>query len=359
MNFLGIWNTLWGIIGAIGTTVAVLIVLYQATPRRRRNARPPPSLFLELPVDIILYLFLEHLPPVSALALSLTCKSLSPLASCQAGKIRLSISDREAFLLILEKDVGHNRYYCHTCSILHFFSASEPYALASSTWKLSQDDCRHRALVYLTGSCITIGYHHVRLAMNRHFLGPPNGLALDKFQLEYPSRGPLYFQEIWSARILQDELFLSATRTLYRNQMTDQELRHAVDTDYHAICIHVDTIKHARYPIRALHLGSSSTGYFTPCRDVVESCSKCLTDYDTTVEQRWIKVKDGKEKQTRAYWFITITSYHRLGAGRSPSDAKWHAFSANGFLDQRTIQRDMVRYPPGSVRQVWKGAESS
>ncbi|KAK0740998.1 hypothetical protein B0T18DRAFT_331560, partial [Schizothecium vesticola] len=318
----------------------------------RRNARSPPSLFLQLPVNIILYLFREHLPPVSALALSLTCKSLSALASCQAGKIRLSISDREAFLLLLEKDVGHNRYYCHLCSILHPFSSSEPYALASSTWKLGEDNCRRRALVFFTGSGITIGYHHVRLAMNRHLFGPPNSLPLAKFQLVYPSLGPLYFRERWSARILQDEFFLSATRTLHSNQGTDQQLRQAVDLSCHAICIHVETGNRLRNPIKALYPGSSSTGYYTPCRDVVESCGHCLTDYDTTVEQRWVEVIDGKKKVMRAFWFITITSYHRLGAGRSPLDAKWHAFAANRLWNHITIKRDMGRYPPGSVRQV-------
>lgn len=142
--------------------------------------------------------------------------------------------------------------------------------------------------------------------------------------------------------------------------MTDQQLRHAVDTYYHSICIHVDTAKRARHPVRALHPGSSpSTGYFTPCRDVVESCVQCLTDYDTTVERRWVEVKDGKKKKVmRAFWSITITSYHRLGAGRPPLDAKWHAFSSKRLVDIIHVKRDMVRYPPGSVRQVWKEAES-
>jgi len=205
---------------------------------------------------------------------------------------------------------------------------------------------------------ITIGYHHVRLAMNRHFLGPPNGLPLDKFQLEYTSRGPVHWREKWSARILQDELFLSATRTLCRIDKTDQELRGAVDNYNYEICGHVNMEKYTRHPISALHLSSSFTGLFTPCRNVVESCTQCLTDYDTTVEQRWVKIRDGKGKRMSACWFITITSYHRLGGGRSPSDTKWHAFAARGFWDLFTLSRDMIRYPQGAVRQVWKEAES-
>jgi len=298
--------------------------------------------------------------PYRALALSLTCKSLLALAPYQR---RLSTSDREAFLLLLEKDVGHNRYYCHTCSTLHHFSSSERYALASPTFKLGLDDCRRRALVYFTGSCITISYHHVRLAMNRHFLGPPNGIPLTKFQLEYPSRGPLYFRERWSAKIIQDELFLSATRTLYRNYMTDQELRHAIDKCYHAICIHVDVGKRAKHPIKALHLGSSesSMSYFTSCWEVVESCPQCHIDLDTTIEQRWIKAKNAKGK--RAHWCIASTSYHRLGAGRSPSDAKWQAFAANGVcLRLIDVLHDEVVRPPRdtpylALSYVWGGVK--
>jgi len=131
-----------------------------------------------------------------------------------------------------------------------------------------------------------------------------------------------------------------------------------IDNYNYEICGHVNVEKYARHPISALHLSSSFTGLFTPCRNVVESCTQCLTDYDTTVEQRWVKIRDGKGKRMSACWFITITSYHRLGGGRSPSDTKWHAFAARGFWDLFTLSRDMIRYPQGAVRQVWKEAES-
>ncbi|KAK3988886.1 hypothetical protein QBC44DRAFT_328412 [Cladorrhinum sp. PSN332] len=189
--------------------------------------------------------------------------------------------------------------------------------------------------------------------MNRHFLGPPNGLPLDRFQVENTSFGYLRWREKWSARILQDELFISATRTLCWNHGTDEELRDAIDRDYYAVCRHVDMAKGARLSINALH---PTTGLFVLCRDVVESCDKCLTDYDTTVERRWIK--DGRQKRTRACWFITVTSYHRLGGGRSPSDVKWRAFAARGLWDLYKISRDMTRYPRGAVREMWKEGES-
>ncbi|KAK0722189.1 hypothetical protein B0T26DRAFT_811045 [Lasiosphaeria miniovina] len=228
----------------------------------RRKARSP-SLFLELPVDIVLYLYLEHLA--------------------------------RAFLLLLEKDLGHHQYYCHTCSVLDRFP----------------NDCR-RNCTYFWGSCFTVGYHHVRFAMNRHFLGPPNGLPLHQLRAKNTSITPLRWREKWSARILEDELFLSVTRPVYGN---DQELRDAIDKGRYSICGHVD------------------------------------------MAMRFIKIKDGKRKLTRACWLITVTSYHRLGSGRSPLDVKWHAFATRGIRDLRTTPRDMARYPQGTVREVWKEGE--
>lgn len=123
----------------------------------RRNARPPPpSPFLEWPVDLILYLLRQHLSPVSALSLSLTCKSLSALASCHGGggHTTLSIPDPEEFLLLLEKDVGRTHYSCHPCSTLHPFSSCEPYALAKT----------RRARLPPSGSCfLSWKRHHPRL----------------------------------------------------------------------------------------------------------------------------------------------------------------------------------------------------
>ncbi|KAK0750334.1 hypothetical protein B0T18DRAFT_322069 [Schizothecium vesticola] len=330
--------------------------LLSRSARRRRHARPWPSPFLELPVDIILYLCRNHLPPVSTQALSLTCKSLFALVPRQAG-LRLIRSDREEFLLLLEKDIGHNWYYCHSCRIMHHFSSSEFSALQSTPRpsNLPRYKCRGYNFVQIGGNLVSIGYPHVRLAMNRHFLGPPNGLPLDNFRLDDASC--LGWKQAWSARILHDELFLSGTRTLWIPDMTDQALRDAVDKRYFSICRHVFTNKFARHRVKALHHPGTYPGLFAPCRNVVESCQHCLTDYDTTVKRRWTETRSGKKKgePMKESWFITITSYHRLGGGRSPWDIKWHMFESGGFQCPN-IQRDWFLYPYGGVRQMWKEA---
>jgi hypothetical protein len=166
--------------------------------------------------------------------------------------------------------------------------------------------------------------------MNRHFLGPPNGLPLESFDVKgrspcfNPWKGrPLRWREEWSARILQDELFLSAKRTLSSVGWTDERLRESLDQEWCQICGHVRTsLAMPSHTVNALRRPSpESAGFFAPCRDLVESCRQCLTDYTTTVERR----RDDTGQTTES-WFITVTSYYQLGSGRSPTDAKWEAF---------------------------------
>ncbi|KAH6853250.1 hypothetical protein B0I37DRAFT_358855 [Chaetomium sp. MPI-CAGE-AT-0009] len=193
--------------------------------------------------------------------------------------------------------------------------------------------------------------------MNRHFLGPPNGLPLESFTVKASEtvwtirqRSLLPWREGWSARILQDELFLSATRTLSGAGWTDETLHAALDNEGREVCGHVRMASHIPVPsVKALRRTSRVfPGYFLPCRDVFESCSQCLTDYTTTIERR-----GADAEQTSGYWFITITSYHQLGSGRSAADAKFEGFGRLMTVAAYRMRRDMVAHPPGAVRRVW------
>jgi hypothetical protein len=101
---------MWQIsLGALGAWLTRRLHLHHARQ---------PSLFEQLPVNIVLYLGREHLPPLSTLALALTCKSLyKPLFA--TARSRFSRSDHEALGLLLEKDVGHAWWYCDICCVLH------------------------------------------------------------------------------------------------------------------------------------------------------------------------------------------------------------------------------------------------
>ncbi len=327
---------------------------------------PPPPLppFLQLPVEIVVYLCQEYLPPVSAVALSLTCKDLYGLLF--TGTKRGLVVDafgREGLQLLLEKDIGHSWWYCQGCSLLHPISTRGPagdgMVNGRKVHSFGYDLARpHHSKQFLDGSGFHIDYQSVRLAMNRHFLGPPNGLPLENFEVEAVSASGslLPWREKWSARIRQDELFLSATRTLSSAGWEDEAFRAALDSEWRQVCGHrrVSTQATQPYCIGALRRPSPTTAtIFTPCRDIVESCRRCLADYTTTVEWKWL----GKTQPT-AYWLITITSYYRLGDGRSHRDPKWEGFGKWETAFACWMERDMAAYPVGAVKAAWDSHES-
>lgn len=276
-----------------------------------------------MPVDIILYLAQHHLPPVSTKALSVSCKDLSAVVSMQK-RLPLPDSAREEYLFLLEKDFGRTHYYCHTCRRLHPFSPTMTSALDTDPlfppWDDDDTMCHAANSVQLDGSAVTISYHHIRLVMNQHLFGVAAGLPLSIFRLDNTSsptstRTPLRWRQSWSARIIHNELFLRGTRTLCAPGVvvTARAARDAIDDGDYRICKHVAAEwRYTPFVIEALQCPSDEDdevgdgdGLFTPSREMPESCERCLTDYETTVEC------GEDEEECR----ITLTSYHRLGGG--------------------------------------------
>ncbi len=327
------------------------------------------SLFLQLPIDLVVQLCSDYLSPWSAMAVSVTCKNLFGLLFLNT-KQRLNRRAVRKFLRLVERDTAHFRYYCDACWSLHRFEPSDGPTAHDFASALDKKDCR-RHRFYCWGSGFTIGHHHIRLAINRHRFGSPNGLPLDRFTLNFTSLSRLGWKETWSARIVGNEFFLSGVRELSWNG-TEQDLRDAIDKTLYSICGHVETVKHATYPVAALHPDPDflSTGHsLLPCREAVESCPQCVTDYATTVERRIADTPFGEQDTVSAgRWAITITSYHRLGYGDSLSDRMWLAFMGPTFQEElstkygplhakanaHSFPRDKKMHPQGSVKALWE-----
>lgn len=123
--------------------------------------------------------------------------------------------------------------------------------------------------------------------MNRHFYGAPCGLPLRNLNAT-SLHGPFAdgWTQSWSARVINDELFLCATHTINSHGMSDDAFRSTIDRGYQTyICCHVDPT----YDIIALNRprGSSCEAeeLFSECRGDLESCLRCLTDYCTIIEE--------------------------------------------------------------------------
>jgi hypothetical protein len=206
--------------------------------------------------------------------------------------------------------------------------------------------------------------------MSRHFYGDPYGMALSK--LEVPNRevGPRTvardlssaespWKQEWEKRIIDDELFLSATYILgkYKPKRSSEQLRYDLDTTPLDICQHweanMDTYPcRTKYEKRIPELErptcsasvSAHFPLFTPCQQVVHSCEICPTDFETTIEWQvqeplqlppeplkcwdryWGRKMPMREEPGYEGWVITIKTYHQLGNGRSSDDRKLKSF---------------------------------
>ncbi len=338
----------------VSPETAVARTSLQAIPTPDPPA-PVAARLLQLPADIVSYICREHLQPDSVAALALTCKALYGLLF-ERAKLALDDHQRQELQLLLEKDMGHSWWYCHTCSVLHAISAQGPTGY-SSHQPLGEPDRRPHDSQFLCGSGFSIDYQTVRLVMNRHFYGPPMGLALEDLSLKRVSLGRLRWNEAWSAKILRDELFISSTRTLSGMSWNERDLRAALDGECYELCAHVSTTGPSYSVAAALRrpafTSMTNRQFFIPCHDVIASCDRCLTDYAVTVERRLIEHEGGEDPA--AHWFITIISYHSLGSCRSPWGLKWKAFArSRAFPTQR---RDMMAYPLGAIKAAWESIE--
>lgn len=140
--------------------------------------------------------------------------------------------------------------------------------------------------------------------MNRHFYGFPKGLPLENLARPYTAHsrdGGLLWQQNPSARIINDELFLSIMHILEGRAVT---VRDAIDKGRYQICMHVatnpinlrfsidnrlDRIQALKNPEREVTKDQGKRLNTSPllrgCQDEPGFCTVCLTDYTTTVER--------------------------------------------------------------------------
>ena len=339
-------------------------------PHIKRNPTASPSLLLHLPIDILL-LISDKLDetPEAIIALGLTCKAFHTLFIPRAPV--LGRRARDFLLLLLEKDpgVGSHSYFCPLCRKLHHFSPE----CGPLTHEHTTDNPEHKYLrpCYDGSSfCLwcgeySLGYHHARLVMNRHFYGAPCGLPLRNLNATsvYSSLFPLWKQN-WSARIIGDELFLRATHTADSDGMSDRAFRSKIDQGLHYyICNHLNA-KYDIDPLKRLRASSYEAGeLFAEGRDVVRSCALCLTDYCTTIERKAARnsVLPGiwdRNQSARTRWVITIVAYHRLGNCRSPLGWKWSSITGTLGPGLGSSRGDRG-YPAGFARDKWLASQDS
>jgi hypothetical protein len=280
----------------------------------------------------------EFLSQPEQFLLSLSCKALYPFRP----RTSLVLENRRALLEVLQRS-SPRFYYCAFCILLHPFDPQtalqnrviipyEVYTLGKCTARRGLNGSLE--LIRFNYDC-ELAFYHVQLVMNRHFFGPQHGVPLSALEYEnktsYRESG-LTTSESWTARIINNELFLSATYIL-SHPGNAKEMRRAIDCGYRAICRHLTASESFNSNFSRM---PQLWGFTEPSG----SCKYCLADYTVQLNLR--------EQHSQ----VTIITYHQLGTCRSPDDWMIKGFSRNMC---RCTNSDRVRqgYKPGVVKEAW------
>ncbi|KAI1485428.1 hypothetical protein F5X96DRAFT_660045 [Biscogniauxia mediterranea] len=300
---------------------------------------------LQLPNEIIL-LISDSLPMEDAVCAALTCKRLFFLIFSRKVKLmRLQPSAKGMLLCRLEKDII-GVFYCHfNQKLMRFDSNGKSKAFTLWLIKSSQlrdGECASAAVKFIS-SAFMLCYYRARLVTNYQLLGPQHGIPPSSLSYVTPTFVIMPYlehvcrKEAWAAKLIGDELFLSATHKLFYDQVHAKALQSYLTSKSFYICKHMSVGLYYRkgdninLPAIDRNSATDSNYYSTG------SCRFCSTDWDAAIE--WIGARHG--------WMVTITTYHDLGSCRSPFDRKWQAMARS---HRRFAYRDA---PSGIVKHKW------
>lgn len=226
--------------------------------------------------------------------------------------------------------------------------------------------------------------------MNRHLYGEEHGPPLEVLRRTARENKPLLWEGVamaqaWSARIIDDELYLEATVQLYLQEGNEAMLRKVKDLDKtflrHAmtgerpppvwrlaraaeddlyrltedqtlVCQHIGAtygtrikVFHCPAPDQPSHFCRCVDTSFFPRAGKIRSCRDCFTDFQVDVQ--W-HPPDNEGPQG---WVLNVTRWHRLGKCRYPLDAEWQNY--RGGVRQTPVRRIDTCWAPGMIYQKW------
>ena len=326
-------------------------------------------LLLNQPVDIV-FQILEHLPPESSVAFSLTCKAAYS-GFFQRMKQGLDVTAKQNLLPFLEESLSKDFFFCHNCAKLHPLDpawtrdpGSNPVHRPHLGPGGGQPQLPCKPRIHTPGG-LGIGFHHIKLATNAHLWGSGHGMSLAWLKRDIPvledwkstNLDSTHWKIGHDARISGDaQLFLRVThKALVSGYAKISSCVNILPSRPHFICHHV-----------ANRASGGTSNLFLPLdlryNNTRGSCDICLTDYTATVKR--LGREDYPFGNKNAYgtvWEKTIISYHQLGRCRSPSDPAWVAFSQRrptfsdgegyGFTPRTAIP--VLHKEPGAIKRQW------
>lgn len=303
---------------------------------------------LLLPTDLLLCVR-DHLSKVDNVMLGATCNKANKIFS--TGGNHLTVAERQDMRARLMRD--HDKlYHCFRCDRMHSFAEDtgplncEEYehpdgskhhrrdewtplnglyhsfysndyyvndSFDSETALQNRNSDRSRAAGGIT--TYNLHFHHAQLVMMRHRLSAPHGIPLENLKAEIKKicdKG-IKVTEEWSARIIDDELYLSVTHVItHESESLSKDLPQLLREQPHRICKHITTLdNHYEYIIK----GRDPPRLNFKTHDGKRVCHHCLTEFYPEISH------------TPSFgWQIKIQAFHQLGRCQDPGEDRWRSF---------------------------------
>jgi len=314
--------------------------LISSLRKKDSPAATPPTGFCTLPRDILLCIA-DALSPETRICLALTCRGLyaSLFLKPERPGLRLDAGEKQALLLLIEKDVP-SLHYCYSCVKLRPWEHLRRYAISCTYYPKPVCSSRDKHDHFLVSGYFL--YHTcARLVMTRRI--PLSCIETEHFHLCKPYNvGKL---QTWRAKIIEDELFLCTAYTIRQMDGNAGKLRQYFDLIGEEFCPHLRSypsyvIPHLSHTHRIRQTDNPCDGScFVACSATIERCTTCQTDFDIDIAWR------GHEG-----WVVKIVAYRKLGKCLDPSEESWRSITAARFDTSHKGKRDFNQ--PG-VRERW------
>ncbi|KAF2808351.1 uncharacterized protein BDZ99DRAFT_464232 [Mytilinidion resinicola] len=231
--------------------------------------------------------------------------------------------DRRANNRILERAFP-SHWFCAWCDKFHRHDrAGGPLDFDRETPR----ECAQFNSFLRCGPGFTLAYHHVRLAMNRHFCGPEYGIPLDDFtysskQMVKILRANCQMETITKARIVANQFLLHAacTVTIPLRLRPQRDIASEITKAMPQVVVGHRSKEHGHKDLVGVIQRFLS---MMPPQDFFQSevnyCGQCSTDYQVTCRYLGPLYSDLRTIE------IMVEVWRNLGVGKSPFDALWRA----------------------------------
>lgn len=311
-------------------------------------------LVAQFPVETALGIF-EQLPPEDKLSLALSCKGLYTVFLASATST-LSEQGKRDLLQRLERDIGHQYWFCPKCVKLHAFERNRGAQQNYDVGHAGTGSCSLTSFSPLsTWTCgiRNLDYKMARLLWINHRYGPDKGISPEEFcrGLEKPAHGswPSRFWHVGlEIKFIGGRMLLKATHYIQGNSVA--QLMQRSDIRDHKLCNH--TVAIDTDPPRSFRRSEAPmyvrNDHPNGIRRRKHGCRECHTDWD--LNQAFHGGRNGEQERMS----ITIQTYHLFGDPSDDSEPLWSLLtgSQTTFGTARRGAMDN-KYPPVSIRSMW------